>query len=247
MVVGVFLVGQFARRQCAVAQAGRRKRRPASGLADVRAARLRLSVRLRRACWSRCRSPRRSACWCALRFANISRARSTPARAALSHGEPGHRTQRSARADVSLRSRSTTPRVFAREDFLAGPSNAAALALIERWPDWPARTVLLRRAGRLRQKPSRGDLGARMPARGCCRRARSTSAERAGRARHRRAGGRRSRRRRLRRSARCFICSISRARSAPIVLITARTAPATLADRDAAISPRGCARCRWWR
>jgi chromosomal replication initiation ATPase DnaA len=32
----------------------------------------------------------------------------------------------------------------AREDFLGGPSNAAALALIERWPDWPARTVLLR-------------------------------------------------------------------------------------------------------
>jgi chromosomal replication initiation ATPase DnaA len=32
----------------------------------------------------------------------------------------------------------------AREDFLAGPSNAAALALIERWPDWPSRIVLLR-------------------------------------------------------------------------------------------------------
>jgi chromosomal replication initiation ATPase DnaA len=32
----------------------------------------------------------------------------------------------------------------AREDFLEGPSNAAALALIERWPDWPSRTVLLR-------------------------------------------------------------------------------------------------------
>jgi chromosomal replication initiation ATPase DnaA len=32
----------------------------------------------------------------------------------------------------------------AREDFLSGPSNAAALALIERWPDWPGRTVLLR-------------------------------------------------------------------------------------------------------
>jgi chromosomal replication initiation ATPase DnaA len=27
---------------------------------------------------------------------------------------------------------------FAREDFLAGPPNAAGLALIERWPDWPA-------------------------------------------------------------------------------------------------------------
>jgi len=32
---------------------------------------------------------------------------------------------------------------FGREDFLAGPPNAAALALIERWPDWPARTVAL--------------------------------------------------------------------------------------------------------
>jgi chromosomal replication initiation ATPase DnaA len=33
---------------------------------------------------------------------------------------------------------------LAREDFLAGPPNAAALALIERWPDWPSRAVLLR-------------------------------------------------------------------------------------------------------
>ncbi len=32
---------------------------------------------------------------------------------------------------------------FAREDFLSGPSNAAALALIESWPDWPARAVVL--------------------------------------------------------------------------------------------------------
>ena len=32
---------------------------------------------------------------------------------------------------------------FAREDFLAGPSNQAALALIEQWPDWPARTLVL--------------------------------------------------------------------------------------------------------
>ena len=30
---------------------------------------------------------------------------------------------------------------FAREDFLAGDSNAAALALIERWPDWPDRAL----------------------------------------------------------------------------------------------------------
>jgi len=32
---------------------------------------------------------------------------------------------------------------FAREDFLAGPSNAAALALVERWPDWPARVMAM--------------------------------------------------------------------------------------------------------
>ncbi len=32
---------------------------------------------------------------------------------------------------------------FAREDFLPGPCNEAALALIERWPDWPARAAVL--------------------------------------------------------------------------------------------------------
>src|SRR5438270_13886929 len=32
---------------------------------------------------------------------------------------------------------------FAGEDFLEGPSNAAALALIEGWPDWPDRIVAL--------------------------------------------------------------------------------------------------------
>jgi chromosomal replication initiation ATPase DnaA len=32
---------------------------------------------------------------------------------------------------------------LAREDFLAGPSNEAALALIASWPDWPSRMVAL--------------------------------------------------------------------------------------------------------
>jgi chromosomal replication initiation ATPase DnaA len=32
---------------------------------------------------------------------------------------------------------------FAREDFLPGPSNAKALALIDHWPDWPDRLVVL--------------------------------------------------------------------------------------------------------
>ena len=32
---------------------------------------------------------------------------------------------------------------FAREDFLRGPSNATALTLMERWPDWPDRIMML--------------------------------------------------------------------------------------------------------
>ncbi len=32
---------------------------------------------------------------------------------------------------------------FARDDFLQGPSNAAGLALVESWPDWPNRIMAL--------------------------------------------------------------------------------------------------------
>ena len=32
---------------------------------------------------------------------------------------------------------------LSREDFLPGPPNDAALAMIERWPDWPARTLAI--------------------------------------------------------------------------------------------------------
>ncbi|HZS63269.1 MAG TPA: DnaA/Hda family protein [Xanthobacteraceae bacterium] len=32
---------------------------------------------------------------------------------------------------------------FAREDFFAGASNAAALALVENWPDWPSPAMVL--------------------------------------------------------------------------------------------------------
>lgn len=32
---------------------------------------------------------------------------------------------------------------FSRDDFLEGPSNAKALRLVERWPDWPARVVAI--------------------------------------------------------------------------------------------------------
>jgi chromosomal replication initiation ATPase DnaA len=33
---------------------------------------------------------------------------------------------------------------WGEEDFLVGPSNAEAFALIERWPDWPGRVLVLR-------------------------------------------------------------------------------------------------------
>src|SRR3984885_7467577 len=32
---------------------------------------------------------------------------------------------------------------YAREDFLAGPSNESALGLVDRWPDWPANAIPL--------------------------------------------------------------------------------------------------------
>lgn len=32
---------------------------------------------------------------------------------------------------------------LSRDDFLEGPANAAAVALIDRWPDWPSRVVML--------------------------------------------------------------------------------------------------------
>mgnify|MGYP003693866215 CR=1 FL=1 len=51
------------------------------------------------------------------------------------------------------------PESFAREDFLSGPSNAAALALIDTWPAWPHRDGHAHRPGRFRQEPPCRDLG----------------------------------------------------------------------------------------
>jgi chromosomal replication initiation ATPase DnaA len=38
---------------------------------------------------------------------------------------------------------SLTPESLTRDNFLEGPANEAGLALIERWPDWPNRIMLL--------------------------------------------------------------------------------------------------------
>jgi chromosomal replication initiation ATPase DnaA len=48
-----------------------------------------------------------------------------------------------AREPVQLTLALGHPESLAREDFVAGPSNATALGMIERWPDWPARMLAL--------------------------------------------------------------------------------------------------------
>ncbi|MGZ8401932.1 MAG: chromosomal replication initiator DnaA [Rhodoplanes sp.] len=48
-----------------------------------------------------------------------------------------------ARAPVQLTLALDHPESLARDDFVAGPTNAAALDMVERWPDWPARTLAL--------------------------------------------------------------------------------------------------------
>ncbi|MGZ8329552.1 MAG: chromosomal replication initiator DnaA [Rhodoplanes sp.] len=47
------------------------------------------------------------------------------------------------RAPVQLTLALDHPESLARDDFVAGPTNAAALDMVERWPDWPARTLAL--------------------------------------------------------------------------------------------------------
>ena len=46
-------------------------------------------------------------------------------------------------ASAPARARARSRRELRARGFPRGPSNAAALALIERWPDWPSRAVLL--------------------------------------------------------------------------------------------------------
>src|SRR5262245_33285934 len=117
-------------------QISRRERGAASGLDDVRDVCIRLPVRLRRAVGG---------------GAGLGRARgaATLCAAKLSRQHSLHRRAR----ELSAVSDPGDPRQlalslehtesFAREDFLSGPSNTAALALVETWPDWPARAVVL--------------------------------------------------------------------------------------------------------
>ena len=52
-------------------------------------------------------------------------------------------TDRPGRGPVQLALDLPHEAAMGRDDFVESPSNAAALALVDRWPDWPAHAVLL--------------------------------------------------------------------------------------------------------
>src|SRR5690606_34361507 len=66
------------------------------------------------------------------------RAARQPAAAAGAEAEPAERIMPD-QLSLGL----TLPVSYAREDFLVAPGNAAALAWIDRWPDWPNGVLIL--------------------------------------------------------------------------------------------------------
>ena len=132
---------------------------------------------------------------------------------------------------------------FAREDFLQGPSNAAALAMIDRWPDWPAASW----RSSVREGRGKSHLAAiwaeEIRRALSSPRAISTASIFRRRSRPARWCWRISRRR-FRRGALFHLLNLVQQEGA-CVLLTARTPPAALDRWRCRISPRGCARCRW--
>ena len=170
----------------------------------------------------------------------------TGRRAALSHAEPGAIATAARHEPTQLALALDHAESLAREDFLAGPSNAAALGLIERWPDWPSRTVLLR-GPEGSGKSHLAAIWARRVRRADAVAARARRRRGAGRARHRRAGARESAPRAASTKRALFhLLNLAREERAYRADHRAHRAGG-LADRAAPISPRGCARCRWSR
>src|SRR5262245_42067830 len=179
-----------------------RTRRLASGLVDLRHVRLRLFVRLRRP------SDRRAACRrnrgaVALRDTSVFRELVLYGRKAdLMPSAPRQLALALEHAES-----------FAREDFLSGASNAAALALVDGWPAWPDRTVMLTGpAGS--GKSHLAAIWRERQARAWWRHTRWTRPACRGRSPRARWSWRNSPREHST-SAPCFTCSISRARSRP--------------------------------
>src|SRR5262249_5542279 len=120
------------RGQHCLAQICGRARGITSGLADLRHVRIRLSLRLR---WP---SDRRAAWCCDCRVVAL-RAASIFCEPPLCRGQAELMSVAPRQLALALDHAES----FAREDFLSGPSNAMGLALIDAWPAWPHRTVML--------------------------------------------------------------------------------------------------------
>ena len=91
-----------------------------------------------------------------------------------------------------------------RDNFLEGPANAAGLALVDSWPEWPNRIMLLvgpEGSGKSHLAAIWAEQAGARSIIGTC----ADRGRRAGRAGDRGAGGRRSEIRRISMNARCFI------------------------------------------
>ena len=135
-VVAIFLVGQFVEGNIIAPKLVGERVGLAPGVDHLRDVRLRLPVRLRRlaAGGSDCGGDRGAV---PLRAQALSREpdlfrRAADLTATVNRPEP---------RQLALALDHTES--FAREDFLGGPSNASALALVESWPDWASRAVVL--------------------------------------------------------------------------------------------------------
>ena len=148
-----------------VAQARGRGGGAASGVADVRAVRLRLAVRLRRPAARRADGGDGRACWRASPCGNIWRARSMPAarcrcpvRKAMAE-----RTRKRPASPASSRSTCPSRSGSGAEDFLVSPSNETRLRRAGELAGLAGHRDAAGRPAGLRQEPLRRDLGRAQP------------------------------------------------------------------------------------
>ena len=143
---------------------------------------------------------------------------------------------------VSSCSRSIMPKASRARISCAGRRTRRRLTLIERWPDWPDRIVVLigpEGSG----KSHLAAIWAEARARACWRQSCSDDGRPAGGFRHRRAGARGSGVRRARR-ARAVPSAQSGARGGRLCAASPRARRCRPFRWRSAISPRACARCR---
>ncbi len=126
---------------------------------------------------------------------------------------------------------------YARDDFLGGPSNAAALTLIDSWPDWPNRIVALVGPEGAGKSHLASIWAAQAGARVVSPRARFRMRTFPRRSRPARSWSRTRPKRDFDETAMFHLLNLAREEEA-FVLLTARTAPATWTIRTADLASR---------